>query len=396
MRPAQHTLSAGEVQHLCHQLLAPLLGTWPAVRRCTLDVVVALLAYAAARATSLADACARLANAPDSDTALGHLAGQLVDTHTLDRRARDVLAASLPRALRRGAWDVALDITLIPYHGRPRRDPAEVYRSQPKSGTTHFHAYATAFVARDGRRFTLALLAVAGGTPGHEVVRQLRRRVRAAGVTPRRLLLDRGFNNAGVVRYLQAARQPFVMPQAVHGKAPAGGRLCGLRAIRASHRTGWTAYSWQPDEGRRVSVDLCVVRRRRRDRRGHRAFLYACWGVRSAPAAVYRAYRLRFGIETSYRQMNQCRIRTTTRDPALRLLFVAVSLLLRNLWAWLHWVVLSSRRRGGRRLHLGRLRLRALVLWLQHLAEQAFGWRDQARADRPPDEPLVNRRLRCP
>ena len=395
MRRHQHTLTATEVQHLTHQLLVPLLGPWPAVRQCTVRAVTALLTYAAARLTSLADACAQLRNAPDADTVLGHLARQLIDRATLDRRLGRVLTTTLPRALRRGQWIVALDTTLIPYHGQPLADPSEVFRSQPKHGTTHFHAYATACVVRAGRRFTLAALPVSGGTPPHEMVRELRRRVIAAGVRPRLFLLDRGFNTAGVVRYLQAARQPFVMPQAIHGKKPRSGALTGLRALRAVHPTGWATYSWRPVGQRRVTVDLCIVRRRRRDRRGHRAFLYACWGVRSAPGAVDRVYRLRFGVETSYRQMNQCRIRTTTRNAAVRLLFVAVALLLRNLWAWLHWVALAACRRGGRRVRLERLRLRTLALWLLHLAEQAFGGCDQTEADHPPNEPLVvPRRLR--
>jgi putative transposase len=279
---------------------------------------------------------------------------------------------------------VACDTTLIPYHGRPFAEAAEIYRGQPKSGTTHFHAYATAYLVRHGCRFTLAVAWVRHGTTPAAVVRDLRRRVVAAGVIPRLVLLDRGFSNAGVVRYLQAARQPFLTPQAVHGKAPKDGRLTGLRAIRASHPTGWTTYSWTPHGQRRVSIDLCVVRRRRRDRRRHRAFLYAAWGVRMTPATVYRTYRRRFGIETSYRQMNQARIRTTTRRPALRLLFVGVALLLRNLWAWLHWVALAARRRGGRQVRLDRLRFRTLLVWLVHLAEGVFGCHDQTESEAPP------------
>src|SRR4051812_49642829 len=84
MRRSQHTLRASEVQHLAGQLLAPLFGVWPAVRTCTLDVVLAALTYAAARITSVCDACARLAAAPDSDTALAHLARQARDRGTLD------------------------------------------------------------------------------------------------------------------------------------------------------------------------------------------------------------------------------------------------------------------------------------------------------------------------
>jgi putative transposase len=107
---------------------------------------------------------------------------------------------------------------------------------------------------------------------------------------------------------------------------------------------------------------------------------------------VYNVYRLRFGVETSYRQMNQVRIRTCTPNPTLRFLFVAVALLLRNLWAWLHWVVLAEPRRGCRRVRLERLRLRVMMNWLLHLVEHTFGWSDQTLADHPPDERLVARR----
>jgi putative transposase len=378
MRPPQCTLAAAAVQQLFAHWLAPVLGPWPAARRCTAAAVCAVLAYAAHRLSSVTAACARLVGGPDGDTVLGLLGRLLPDPGAVERRLQAALTDHLPRALRRGRWLVAVDITLIPYHGQPFADRVEVYRGQPKSGTTHFHAYATAYLVRDGQRFTLALARVGYGTPPAEVVRALLRRVRAAGLKIRLVLLDRGFNCGGVVRYLHAARTPFVMPQAVHGKAPDDGRLTGLRAIRARHPTGWTTYTWQPrDQRRRVTVDLCVCRRRRRDRRGHRVFLYACWGVRAAPAWVKAVYRRRFGIETSYRQMNRARTRTTTRRPALRLLFVGLALLLRNLWAWLHWTALARRQRGRRGVQLERLRFATMLLWLAHLAEQSFGYRDQ-------------------
>ena len=112
-----------------------------------------------------------------------------------------------------------------------------------------------------------------------------------------------------------------------------------------------------------------------------RAFLCACWGVCRSPTDVYR---LRFGVETSYRQMNQIQIRTSTQNPALRLLFVAVALLLRNLWAWLHWVVLAESRRGVRVVRLERLRLRVLANWLLHLAEEVQIGGASAAASKPP------------
>jgi hypothetical protein len=144
MRPPQSTLAAAQVQQPFRHWLAPVLGPWPAVRRCTAAAVTAALACAAHRLSAVADACARLAGAPDGDTALGLLARLLPHPDPLERRLQAALAGRLPRAVRRGRWAVAVDITLVPDHGRPFRDPAEVDRSQPKGGTSHSPAYATA------------------------------------------------------------------------------------------------------------------------------------------------------------------------------------------------------------------------------------------------------------
>ena len=81
--------------------------------------------------------------------------------------------------------------------------------------------------------------------------------------------------------------------------------------------------------------------------------------------------------------MGQARIRTCTRDPLLRLLYVALALLLRNVWVWLHWEVLAARRRGGRRVDTNRLPFRAMLLWLQRWAEASFGVRDEIHTDYP-------------
>ena len=84
-------------------------------------------------------------------------------------------------------------------------------------------------------------------------------------------------------------------------------------------------------------------------------------------------YRGRFGIETSYRQMNQCRIRTTTPRFLVRFFYVAIGFLLRNLWVWLHYAVLSGPRRGGRAYHLERLGLRTMLEWLEEVATEMYG-----------------------
>lgn len=348
-----------------------------------------VLLYAAARICSLAAACAALANAPSDTAAHDALLAGLPAFAELQRRLNRALQGELPHALCRRRQPLAIDLTLIPYHGRHLHDPDEVYRSQAKAGTTHFHAYATAYVVRAGRRFTVGLVAVRRGDALAGVIRQLLDQAARAAVRPRYLLLDRGFCSVDVIRYLQAGRRAFLMPlprrgrKATHPDGPSG-----TPVFAAWKKSGWGRYTLTNAQKRKATVAVCIKcrnRRGERGRRGREALVYA-YGGGLRPSSyrwVQQTYRSRFGIETSYRQMNQARIRTCTRDPLLRLLYVGIALVLRNVWVWLHWERLATRRRGGRRLNLTCLTFRHLLLCLQHVAENRLGVSDGVDIQQP-------------
>jgi IS4 transposase len=61
-------------------------------------------------------------------------------------------------------------------------------------------------------------------------------------------------------------------------------------------------------------------------------------------------YSKRFGIEATYRLSESSLISTTVTDQMRRLLLVMISLLLQNIWRYLHWEYAATPRRGGRRL----------------------------------------------
>jgi putative transposase len=389
MRQGHYTVTPAAVrahtQLLCQQHLR-LQGHGP---KCTAGMLWAVLFYAASRISSLAAACQALLKAP-SDTAVHDaLLATLPDLAELQRRVNRALQGDLPRCLRRRRQPLAIDLHLVPYHGLPLHDPKELYRSQAKSGTCSFHAYATCYVIRAGLRFTVALTAVQRGEPLAEVIRRLLQQAARAGVRPRYLLLDRGFCSVAVIRYLQAARHAFLMPLPLRGrptdhpKGPSGSRVFG-----AYKRSGWSSYTLTDATKRKARVAVCVKCRNLRGERGkhgRQALVYA-YGGGLKPSSyrwVKETYRSRFAIETTYRQLQQARIRTSTRDPLLRLLYVAVALLLRNVWVWLHWQVLAERQRGGRRVDTNRLTFRTLLLWLQHWAEALLGVRDEVQAKYP-------------
>jgi hypothetical protein len=328
-----------------------------------------VLLHAAARLASLLAACRDLSAAPSPQAAFRALRGGLPRTlPVLEGRLNDALLGVGVRRLRRRAWPVAIDWHLVPYYGRPQRSRNEIYGSKPRQGTTRFHAYATACVVQAGRRYTLALTWVRRHETGAVVLRRLCTRLRQLGLRIQLLLLDRFFFGVPVTALLQELRVPFLMPVADRGRKPRQRRrvTSGLRWLRRQ-KAGWYRHTLR--RGRqevRISVCVCYRSYRRRDsgQRRQQKLLFGAWRVRGAPREIYRRYRTRFGIETSYRQARQARIHTCTRDPRVRLVFLAVALLLRNLWVWVHAEVLTRGGAPGQAAQLGRLRFRQLLDWV--------------------------------
>jgi putative transposase len=383
----QFILTSATVHHYATDLLLTPFALTDYGRSCPATTLLTVVFAACARLTSLLAAALGLRRAPSAETVRQALRANLPELDLLERRCNRARRASLPKLGRRRQRR-AIDLTLLPYHGQPYQEADELYRGPVKSGTTHFHAYATAYLIQRGQRGTVALSYVRQGEDRADVRRRLLRTASQAGVRPPLRLLDRGFYAVSVLRYLQAARRPFLMPvplrgrKAEHPKGPGGTRVFAYRK-----RSGFRRRRLTGPKGRTATVGICVPCRNRRGRRGQHGrerLVYASWGrPPPAPGRVSALYRERFGIETSYRQMNQGRARTCTRHPGVRLFLVAVALLLRNVWVWLHWVVLSGKRRGSRRRRLEVLTLKALLQMRWQVAGERFGYTDEARTERP-------------
>ena len=108
-------------------------------------------------------------------------------------------------------------------------------------------------------------------------------------------------------------------------------------------------------------------------KRNRKKLLFALSKVRRVPEEIRELYRKRFGIETSYRQMNEARIKTCTRDPRLRLLFVGIALVLRNVWVWIHFRFAKGKYSAEPQLFLELLRFKELLLWITQVVQHALG-----------------------
>ena len=282
MHKFTNTLTPAQVYRYAVECCQPHL-TLRDAKRVTARMLLTILVAAAARISSLSDTCKRLRGVPDEEVVAAALYETLPDYNLLKRQVNAALAGHLPKPLRKLAQIVALDLTLLPFHGADAKENDQIDRS-----------------------------------------------------------------------YLQAARMPFLMPVVGHGRKPDHPLgPSGSQVFKAMKRSGWFEYTLSDPRKRTATVQIrvkCRNRRGARGKKGREPWIYAYWGI--GPKRfdwVKDTYRSRFGVETSYRQMNQCRIRTTTPRFAVRFLYVAIGFLMRNLWVWLHYAVLSSPHRGCRR-----------------------------------------------
>jgi putative transposase len=301
--------------------------------RITAEDIIAVLGYASVHRISMDAASHELKEAPSANRLREVLAQALPDRKILQRALNTILRMQTPRFVKKGkrAYYTAIDLTLIPYHGEHYTDEKEIVRSQPKSGTTHFHGYATVSIVHDDQRYVVALRFVEKDESMQEIVVWLLNRLKSTGISIKRAYFDKGFCCVPVLKTLQRRKIKFIMPMPVRGKS---GGVRKLFEASASHKTTYTFSSPKHGELKVSAVAVKKYSKGRYKRKGMRWFAYAVAGLPKSvePHQVFEMYRQRFGIETSYRQMNQVRARTTSRNPVIRLLLVGLAFILFNLY----------------------------------------------------------------
>jgi Transposase DDE domain len=381
MRRAQYTISGQDVSKWAVQCLLEALN-WTSVVKGLGERLVQLLVRAAAEMRSFS-AIAGQANLGVSletirQALLQALPGTVEELLPLTTRA---LQRRLPKALTRRPRTMIVDVHLRPYYGDPKTPG--VFRGKPKAGTKYFFAYATLLVMRRGQTYTVGLTPIVNGQEQTTYLQRLIEQAAQAGLRVRRLLLDRGFYAANTIQWLQDQSISFVMPMIRRGKSGhTKATSTGTAVFFVKGRRGWTQHTWtarrrrgqRKDDVPTVTVDVCIAPRpepskRSRQRRGKKRrkrgpLVYVCHNIQRTPAKIVELYRKRFRIETSYRQLGEGLAATCSTNWVLRLLLVAIALVLRNLWIWLHWKFLAEPSPTGRRLQLQRLPFRQLTYWL--------------------------------
>lgn len=344
-----------------------------------------ILGYASVNQLTIESACHELEEAPSGNTVREHLGESLDDQRQevvkLEEALNAALQAQLPRGMRKRLsqmrFEIAIDLHDIPYHGQPAQHKNEVRRGPAKSGTTHFHSYATLAIVHDHRRYEVAVTFVWADETMAEVVERLLTHKNRLKLRVRRAYLDKGFCAQAVFTVLRSHRLPYIIPIPVRGKKDKQGVYQGGIGVLFKGRRGYyTRYTFNAGLPKAYTTDVAIVRVDSAGRYGrHRTvwFAYAVYGVgHIQPHQIFTLYRRRFGIESGYRQLEQVRARTASASPALRLLLVGLALIILNVYMTLRQIWLTVHVYGSR-VRRTWLTLRRLTLLLSRLIEHLFG-----------------------
>ncbi len=368
MRQGHCTITPAVVRATARQALHAALPWRRYGRRVTAGKLLDLLLLAAALAASLSAVVRRFRFGFCHETARQAVHANLPDLGRLTDGLADALHRFAGRRLRRRRWVVAFDLHFCPFYGR--RDTPGLVGGQKKQGTQYFYGYATAVLVHRRHRYTVGLVALTGKPKPHEVVAALLAQRDARGLKRRGLVLDSGFDSGDVLLPLQARGLSCAVPLRRKGS--------GVNRRNAAWRLAAgavTEVAWVTENSRRPVRTQAVVWQRRAGKTMVVAF--GGWGAAAARSELRRAalakrwYRRRFGIETSYRQLNQCKASTTAKDVRSRLLLVGLGLVLRQVWVWLAWQ--AARAWGlGPRAWVAGLPLARLAEWLAELLRRQY------------------------
>jgi len=279
----------------------------------------------------------------------------------LAEQARTMLVAKTPRT-------VCLDFVDRHYHGHYYRVPTELCTTTPRDGTSTCHRYCAAFVLTRAKPMILAFTWVHGDESYADAAERVLGRVVEIGLTIECLLADRGFASAACIDLFRTVG-PTIVPIIRRGEK--------LATLLDTHVSYWSEYAMYEGTAREVRFPLAICVSYQQGKRGKQGLLVqayaACEQAARTPKQVERKYRDRSAIETSFRTFREALATTTSPNPGIRLVYVSVAFLLRNLWLIVRWAVLAHPRRGGRALPAW-FTFKRFRKWIGHALDEELGW----------------------
>jgi putative transposase len=276
---------------------------------------------------------------------------------------RDVLTLIKDKWVR-----LIIDFTNIPYYGSEMKDPSEIRKSKAKSGTSKFHAYMTIYAVVRNHRYTIAIRYIRRKEELASVLKDAMTDILGLNLNIREVLADKEFYSTRVINYLKSIDIPFIIAVPERGYY--------IKALKV-RRKGARYIRWTVKNKHQERATFCLqcyqtyMKGSKILGGGATWFFYATYKLPKNPKRISQEYRKRFGIESTYRMMNTCRARTSSKNPALRLFFVLISFLIVNLKVMVEWLFRTDGRTGRKR-STALMRLKRLCRYIRKVFEALF------------------------
>ena len=264
--------------------------------------------------------------APSGDTLIYHF-GKLKFREEIQETFRKIFDVILEFAkknyniLNQRKVNIAYDIHKIPYYG----DKNDLYitEGQPERGTSHFYQFLTCSIVVAGKRFVVDAIPIHKFDNIEELVDESLERVKK-NIRIDMAFLDRGFDKPKVINVIKKHKIKFIMPKIRSETVKAWMRKseeCKARVIQ-NFEIG--------QHSDKAIVNLILVDDKEWIKR---AFITNFHIPEQLADYLYSWYSKRWGIETSYRQLDHdFKAKTTSKNFNLRLFYFLFSTCLFNLW----------------------------------------------------------------
>ncbi|MFZ4813934.1 MAG: hypothetical protein ACOYL5_05310 [Phototrophicaceae bacterium] len=180
---AEYTLQAKDVHATTVSRLHTHLSLETEGWRSDTHQTLSLLVKAAATRNSLEGTCHDSYGVAHNNSIREQL--DVADLRQHEAEMNAALASTLPKDMRHGGLEVAIDLHDEPFSGKGLVLPTYTCRAQAKAGTTHFFRIASAYVIWREMRLTLALIYVLPEDDLVAVVERLLQRLKGLGIHKR-------------------------------------------------------------------------------------------------------------------------------------------------------------------------------------------------------------------
>ena len=229
---------------------------------------------------------------------------------------------------------IAIDKHLIPRYDKGNL--AYLVRSKAYKGTTKFEAYATMQIVAKDENPTLDCVPITRDDSDVDFVRRFAKKLQKYKIRPRLLLLDREFFSVEVMESLYENHHTFLMPAVKNAIIKKN-----IIKFHDGKAEAVSSHTMKNNKGQEFTFTL-VIRKSKKyndpDAKIIEKYVVFATNLSHERAIkeiemLPKAYRRRWGIETGYRQLEQFRPRTSSRNHLFRIFLFFISIFMRNMWA---------------------------------------------------------------